>query len=223
MAERTARMAIQFQCPGCQQPIEVDSEHAGRVAACPYCQRVVTVPPESTYRPEALAAARPTAAPLGAVAAERPFPAAEGLHVGANIRPGERAARVMGAYALLCAGLVIALFIGMLVPAVAALTNRLSLWSATQPSGSQPSPAEISEIQRDLMKDLPAHKWFLPLSCGAEVATVLGLALSIASVARLRRGNWAGITALIICACFLFCFCAGAALQFTQVGRSLAP
>ncbi len=41
-------MAIQFNCPGCRQPVEVDDEWAGQHVACPFCQRVVTAPTEST-------------------------------------------------------------------------------------------------------------------------------------------------------------------------------
>ncbi len=41
-------MAIQFNCPGCRQPVEVDDEWAGQHVACPFCQRVVTAPREST-------------------------------------------------------------------------------------------------------------------------------------------------------------------------------
>lgn len=46
----TNRMAIQFNCPGCRQPVEVDDEWAGQHVACPFCQRVVTAPNESTIR-----------------------------------------------------------------------------------------------------------------------------------------------------------------------------
>lgn len=41
-------MVVQFSCPGCQQPIEVDQEWAGQHVACPFCQRVVTAPTDST-------------------------------------------------------------------------------------------------------------------------------------------------------------------------------
>ncbi len=41
-------MAIQFNCPGCRQPVEVDDEWAGEHVSCPFCQRVVTAPAEST-------------------------------------------------------------------------------------------------------------------------------------------------------------------------------
>jgi len=41
-------MAIRFQCAACSEPIEVDPEWAGQVVRCPYCQRTVTAPAEST-------------------------------------------------------------------------------------------------------------------------------------------------------------------------------
>ena len=47
-SQYTHRMAIQFNCPGCQQPVEVDDEWAGQHVACPFCHRVVTTPNEST-------------------------------------------------------------------------------------------------------------------------------------------------------------------------------
>ncbi len=41
-------MAIRFQCPACSEPIEVDDEWSRQVVRCPYCQRTVTAPGEST-------------------------------------------------------------------------------------------------------------------------------------------------------------------------------
>lgn len=41
-------MAIRFQCPACSEPIEVDDEWGRQVVRCPYCQRTVTAPMEST-------------------------------------------------------------------------------------------------------------------------------------------------------------------------------
>ncbi len=47
-------MPIQFRCRECNQWIEVDAEHAGAKAACPFCQAVNAVPesPEQPERPE---------------------------------------------------------------------------------------------------------------------------------------------------------------------------
>lgn len=41
-------MAIRFQCAACSEPIEVDDQWARQVVRCPYCQRTVTAPAEST-------------------------------------------------------------------------------------------------------------------------------------------------------------------------------
>lgn len=55
-------MAIQFLCPACSQPIEVDAEWGGRPVDCPYCRKRVTAPLESTYSPVPQA---PQARPMG--------------------------------------------------------------------------------------------------------------------------------------------------------------
>ena len=56
-----AAMAIQFQCPACREPIEIDGEWAGKLVACPYCRKAVTAPLESTYVVGHVPAARPVA------------------------------------------------------------------------------------------------------------------------------------------------------------------
>lgn len=43
-----AGMAIQFSCPSCSQPIEVDEGWAQKTVACPYCRGTVTAPAAST-------------------------------------------------------------------------------------------------------------------------------------------------------------------------------
>ncbi len=41
-------MSIQFKCPSCSQPIEVDEDHAQTQVICYYCSNVITVPDAST-------------------------------------------------------------------------------------------------------------------------------------------------------------------------------
>jgi hypothetical protein len=53
-------MAIQFKCPSCAQPIEVDDPWAGRSVACPFCEHTVTAPLASDAT---IATAPPTARP----------------------------------------------------------------------------------------------------------------------------------------------------------------
>src|ERR1051326_6963684 len=69
-------MAIQFSCPGCSQPIEVDDQFAGQTAACPYCRQVVSVPVQSTLHARPAVMAQPASMNPG-------FGAIRGLHVGA--------------------------------------------------------------------------------------------------------------------------------------------
>lgn len=42
-------MSIQFSCPSCNQPIEVDDQWAAQQVACPFCRNTVTTPRRSTY------------------------------------------------------------------------------------------------------------------------------------------------------------------------------
>ncbi len=46
-------MAVQFVCPSCSNPIEIDDAWGGKQVACPYCHNTVTAPIESTYQPSA--------------------------------------------------------------------------------------------------------------------------------------------------------------------------
>ncbi len=61
-------MSIQFECPSCRNPIEIDDEWGGQAVACPYCRKSVTAPHSSTFAPpETLPSARavPDATPWG--------------------------------------------------------------------------------------------------------------------------------------------------------------
>lgn len=54
-----AAMAVQFLCPSCHHPIEIDDEWARQTVACPFCRNTVTAPANSTYSPvETVPAAR---------------------------------------------------------------------------------------------------------------------------------------------------------------------
>jgi hypothetical protein len=70
-------MAIQFHCPSCRQPIEVDGEYALKEVACPYCRKVVTAPAASTLvspPPQARAVGEPLTGQVGPVAGRAPAP-----------------------------------------------------------------------------------------------------------------------------------------------------
>lgn len=42
-------MSIQFSCPQCSQPIEIDDQWAMQPVACPYCRNTVKAPAHSSY------------------------------------------------------------------------------------------------------------------------------------------------------------------------------
>lgn len=219
-------MPIQFLCPGCGQPIEVDDEHAGKAATCPYCQRVASVPMETTYRPDVVAAGRPAGlaggmtvgSEPGAVSQPSPLPQPGALHVVAAPTQRERRGRTLGWYALACAVVVLALIVGMIVPITAAFMNKLGPGAIGQVGKPGPKAEEVSRIQTELLKDLQSKPWFLGLGFAVELLTVVGLALSIASLVYTRRRNWPGLVALIVCGLCVLCFCAGLAVQFGQGG-----
>lgn len=63
-------MAVRFQCPSCYQPIEIDDEWAGKSVGCPYCQKTVAAPDESTLDLSTV----PVATPLGTGGASAMYP-----------------------------------------------------------------------------------------------------------------------------------------------------
>ncbi len=74
-------MAIRFQCAACSEPIEVDVEWGRQVVRCPYCQRTVTAPAESTLPSHdqipiatAMAGRREFHVPADPIGAMPPFP-----------------------------------------------------------------------------------------------------------------------------------------------------
>lgn len=78
-------MDVRFQCPACDQPIEVDGEWAGAAVACPYCQKTVTAPAASTFQPNV---PPPTAQPLAGAPGAYPGVATPGVY--SAIPPGGR-------------------------------------------------------------------------------------------------------------------------------------
>ncbi|MBM3859373.1 MAG: hypothetical protein FJ395_06950 [Verrucomicrobia bacterium] len=55
---------MRFACPYCNQHIEADDDMAGETIHCPFCQRQITIPAQSTLPPKM---PTPEPAPPGAV------------------------------------------------------------------------------------------------------------------------------------------------------------
>lgn len=208
-------MAIQFNCPSCTQPIEVDDEVAGQSAACPYCGKVVTVPTASTYRPAV--SARPIGEPGapggeievspegGALApfdqptrppAYPPLPPyqAGGLHVGPSPDARARAARTLGNFALGCTAAVVALLVTYFVLLAPTLSRLVA-------ASSQPSQKETMQILQSSPNAISAGG----AVCGALVFSLVGLVLAGISLRQRAAGNWRGWTSIIVCGGTLSC------------------
>ncbi len=204
-------MAIQFQCPGCSQPIEVDAEHAGSVAACPYCQQVVNVPHESTYRPAEVPPARPAefvppGGPPGAYGATLPPPG--GLHIGPVVDPRSRTARRVGIFALLAIAAALVLFMTVAIMVASAF-------------GSRPD-ALTPDAQKEILQQMQEKPVWLVLIGALYVSLLAGLVLAIISVAMCRRGNWPGIAALVSSGMLMLLLCAGLVFQLMAGAAGLA-
>ncbi len=205
-------MAIQFNCPSCTQPIEVDDEVAGQAAACPYCGKVVTVPQQSTYRPAV--SARPlgeagTTGAEGGVSRETgaivphaqpsqppdypPLPPyhQSGLHVGPSPDARGQSATTLGNIALGCAGVVIALWV----------TQFVLVAPAMMASTSQPSHQEAMRI----MQTSPNYAYAGAAGCAALVLSMFGAALAGFSLRQRTAGNWRGWVSIVVCGGTLTC------------------
>ena len=203
-------MAIQFRCPGCTRPIEVDDIHADRSATCPYCRRVIAVPAESDLGMPEITPAR-----LGEDAPERDTategfsrvspppipPAPQGLHIGPSWTYRDQVARTYGNYALICTVLAIVIMIGTTIYSFSIVQKLMNEQSISQPSADPAAMQKISEQLRTDHPELSAG----PL--GAFFFGAVGLILGIISLSHSRRENWRGILAVVLCGLFVLGFC----------------
>jgi DNA-directed RNA polymerase subunit RPC12/RpoP len=208
-------MAIQFRCPGCSQPIEVDDDYAGQTAACPYCRRVINVPMESTLDREGPVIARPTQEgvpdgepPTGVRTPPIAPPSIpEGIAAGPPAPDRSRMARRLGNGALLCTVLTVLMFAAVIVYAVTQLPADL----LSNPA-SQGSAERMADLEEKLSNDL----WLGLLQLVGMFTALVGVALAITSLVQSRRGNWQAIVSLVICGFFVLCVCTSTAIAIAS-------
>ncbi len=197
-------MAIQFCCTQCGQPIEVDDEHSGRTAACPYCRHLVAVPHESTYEPRAAVSARPLGPPsppvMEAAGPEQP-------HVVPVPPQRRRTARTFGLFALICAGLAAVLFAASMVMAAGVVVPHVT---------SAPANTLTDSQMRQIEEELGQTPAIAVTVFGAMFFALAGLSLGIVSLTQAARGNWPGGIAVVVSGLMLLCFCAGTVMQVMQ-------
>ncbi len=198
-------MAIQFACPGCQQPIEVDDEWAQRQVACPYCRRTITAPAASMIqrlsppaaRPLGQAEPDPSSAESGSAAAPLSGPP------GAAVREGNPYA----VWALEASIFAVLCLLSMSVLAVIQVAGTI---------GPGNSPDEMQESFAELQKQWldEAQKGKMPPAllmiglgmCAMVVTWATGLVLTVLALRRrARRGI--SIAALVINALLALYMC----------------
>ncbi len=191
-------MSIQFPCPGCSQPIEVDAEHAGQRAQCPYCNRVVTVPAESTLPPR-IEQARPVNLPGQQTA----WPGASGLPPVPHPDARVLAARSWAGYALICTFLAIALTAVSIV-----LTLSYAWPEMTKLMQASENKVDQAGMNKVLSKTVQDHPWLAAPQISASFFAVVGLALAIVSFWQGYRGPRTWIS-LLACGAMVGCWCIG--------------
>jgi len=199
-------MAIQFHCAGCGQPIEVDDEYAGRVAVCPHCRQVTSVPSASTYTPGGGAATRESEVGAPVVggpdrgAAPRVSPTPYPVEVSSAPGRGQGLAH----YAFICTAITGLLFLVVVVASLKLALQHGSL--ATRPSGP-----DLEQLMKELQSS-SISPWLSAAGCGMLFFAVCGLALAIAALVRrsgLGTGTIVGLSfCLLFCGGLLVCNCA---------------
>jgi len=190
-------MAIQFHCAGCGQPIEVDDEYAGRVAVCPHCRQVTSVPSASTFTPGGGASPREPemGAPVGGGTDGGGVPRVPPTPSPVDVSPAPRRGQGLAHYAFICTAITGLLFLVVVVASMKLALQHGSL--ATRPSGP-----DLEQLMKELQSS-SISPWLSAAGCGMLFFAVCGLALAIAALVR-RSGLGTG-TIVGLAFCLLFC------------------
>lgn len=195
-------MAIQFYCANCTKPIEVDDQHAGLAATCPFCGSVAQVPRTSTYRP-----GMPVASPVNA---DRATGEAVVHTPGPPHPEAPRAAlgRQMGRWSLICTGLAVVLYVCCVIGQTVILFQQF-------PPPQQPTMKQIQEFNQLVVQK---HPWLVATQLVGTLLVGLGLALGVATLVLRPRGNWQGMLSVSVSGLFLLCLCTGSLVVMSMGG-----
>lgn len=184
-------MPIQFFCPTCRQPIEVDDDVANQAVTCPYCQKAVTAPAQS----DPLVSMRtPDAA---ATAAPPPLPVIPEI-------AGPAPSNKLGWGALICA---VACLLTLLFSLVIGLRVAKDL-------GPNPSRENLNAAIQERMRNSGLQAVSLLGGC---VVPIVGIALGVAALVRRRRPMWPAVVAVIAIGLYLLMVCIGLMVQASAV------
>lgn len=152
-------MTIQFVCPSCGNPIEIDSVWGGKPVACPYCHNTVSAPTQSTYEPSNEV---PMAQPMVPISVSHP--SAETVVVGpASSHPNNIA---IWALVLSISWLVISL-----TTSVVAGTDM-----SDEFGGKQPSMGEIQKFTEEKIQSGDIPRWLITMMVGGCMSILIWIA-----------------------------------------------
>jgi hypothetical protein len=188
-------MTIQFQCPACEQPIEVDAEWASRLVACPYCHKTVTAPADSTLAP---GMATPTASPLSTSPGS---PATVELLQ----RPGATRTNPFAPWALGLSGLSLLAFVCLSMYTAAKMLDLV---------GPGATPEEVQKAMWEHIQSSGMTGWVSVMAVGFMAAFALWLTAVLVSILALTRypaRRKMSVAAIVICGIVPLWFCLGMA------------
>jgi len=187
-------MAIRFNCPSCQQPIEVDDEWAGHSVGCPYCKKVVSAPRSTTWPQGDI----PQASPADPALQPPPPPPGSGYPTTAQHMPTSNAAVWALILAITSAVLsILGWFIWWIM-----ITNK-----AIEKVGMDASQEELSRAVQEILLS-----GSVPISPFASAAAILGalcgitgIILAVRSLLQQQARKGMAITACILGVLFTCC------------------
>ena len=177
-------MAIQFQCSGCGQPIEVDDEAANQQASCPYCNIIVRVPTsvESDVTParhfSGAAAVMQTAIPSPQPQPVVPRPTAYA------VAPAEPRRATLGFISLVLFVIAVALYV------VATVLSAQMMVDSLGSANETPNIQELMELSTKVLESKP---WLPILSFLSMLLGMTSIGLAIGSLVRREGPRWPAI------------------------------
>lgn len=189
-------MAVQFPCPSCQQPIEVDDNWAGQAVACPYCRRVVTAPRESNWPPADV----PVASPARNAFAPPPPPPGYSDRVPHPRTTANGPSSAAWALVLAVSAAVL-WFVGMTVWSAALVGQAMNQLGPTA------TPEQVQRLAQEI-----ARSGAFPVSNGAIAILSIGIVCGIAAVVLAFRSMFRSegrplkvVLAVVIALLFIAC------------------
>ncbi len=184
-------MPIQFYCPACHRPIEVDDEAANQIVLCPYCNATHRAPASSNLDP------RSATAVASAPASAPPTPSVLGY---AAKSAASRPARI--GWAALASSII---------GVIGAFVYVTFVLSTVGPAGPNVDLESMQKEIFDLHRDTP---WLNVVYMIFILAPFASFTLGIVALAVRERPNWPAIVSLCVGGACTLALCASLPLAF---------